>query len=41
MLPVARLRGSRTDEFPVVSVVKELQVRQGFPFVTGNGELDH
>lgn len=40
MFPMAQLRGSRTDEFPVVSDVKGLQVRQGFIFVTVNEKLD-
>lgn len=40
MLPMARLHASRTDEFPLVSVVKGLQVRQGFIFVAVNGELN-
>lgn len=40
MSPMARLHGSRGDEFPVVSVVKGWQVRQGFIFVTVKGELD-
>lgn len=41
MLPVARLHGSRGDEFALVSVVKGWQVRQGFIFVTVNGEPDN
>lgn len=40
MSPMARLHGSRGEEFPVVSVVKGWQVRQGFIFVTVKGELD-
>lgn len=38
MLPVARLHSSRGDEFALVSVVKRWQARQGFIFVTVNGE---
>lgn len=40
MSPMARLRGSRGDEFPVMSVVKGWQVCQGFIFVTVKAELD-
>lgn len=40
MSPMARLHGSRGDEFPVVSVVKGWQVRQGFIFVTVKGEVN-
>lgn len=39
MSPKARLHASRTDAFPLVSVVKGLQVHQGFIFVAVNGEL--
>lgn len=39
MSAVARLCSSTTEEFPVVLLVKGLQVRQGFIFVSVNGEL--